>query len=55
MKERERESKKKKVYLLKGQMNTEDVLTQSSGVEKAAEERDGWMDLTDTAGFLDGK
>lgn len=36
-------------------MNTEDVLTQSSGVEKAAEERDGWMDLTDTAGFLDGK
>lgn len=36
-------------------MNTDDVLTHSSGVEKAKEERDGWMDLTDTAGFLDGK
>lgn len=27
--------KEKKVYLLKGQMNTDDVLTHSSGVEKA--------------------
>lgn len=36
-------------------MNTDDVLTHSLGVEKAKEERDGWMDLTDTAGFLDSK
>lgn len=57
-KEGEREGegeREKKVYLLKGQMNTDDILTHSPGVEKSREERDGWMDLTDTAGFLDDK
>lgn len=52
MKERAREGEKKKVYLLKGQMNTDDVLTHHLGEEKAKEERGGWMDLTDTAGFF---
>lgn len=43
--------KEKKKVLLKGQMNTDDVLTHSSGGEKAKEEQDRRMDLTDAPVF----